>query len=262
LCWFPGLRWMQLLEDRTTVFLLLPAFNERDALPSLIRAAQGVFQGLPAKSLIVVVDDGSTDGTAEAASAAADSADLKVIRHERNLGLGAALCTGFGYILPQSSPDGIIVTMDADGTHSPKIIPDMLSGLSEGYDVVIASRFVSGGTVTGVSAFRRLLSRIAGLVGKLLSGIPGVRDYSSGYRAYRASALTKVWERAGGNLPSTTSFAATTEILLKLGAAGAKATEVPLSLRYDLKRGASKMKLIQTCFSYLAVYLRNTRLSA
>ena len=100
----------------------------------------------------MVVDDGSTDGTAEVASAAADSADLKVIRHERNLGLGAALRTGFGYILPQSSPDDIIVTMDADGTHSPKIIPDMLSVLSEGHDVVIASRFVSGGTVTGVSA--------------------------------------------------------------------------------------------------------------
>jgi dolichol-phosphate mannosyltransferase len=62
-------------------------------------------------------------------------------------------------------------------------------------------------------------------------------------------------------LPSTASFAATTEILLKLGAAGARAAEVPLQLRYDLKHGASKMKLIQTCFSYLAIYLRNTRVS-
>lgn len=250
---------MRLLQGQTTVFLLLPAFNERDALPSLIRAAQGVFQGLPVRSLVVVVDDGSTDDTSDAASGAADSADLKVIRHERNLGLGAALRTGFGYILPQSSPDDIIVTMDADGTQSPKIIPDMLNVLSEGYDVVIASRFAAGGSVTGVSAFRRLLSRIAGLVGKLLSGMPGVRDYSSGYRAYRASALANAWERAGGNLPSTASFAATTEILLKLGAAGARAAEVPLQLRYDLKHGASKMKLIQTCFSYLAIYLRNTR---
>ena len=67
---------MQLLQGQTTVFLLLPAFNERDALPSLIRAARGVFQGLPVRSLVVVVDDGSTDDTSDAASAAADSADL------------------------------------------------------------------------------------------------------------------------------------------------------------------------------------------
>jgi len=249
------------LERRRTVFLLLPALNERDALPSLIRSALDVLQGLPVRSVVVVVDDGSTDGTAEAASAAADSASLEVIEHERNMGLGAALRTGFGYILPQSHPDDIIVTMDADGTHNPQAMPGMVDAISQGCDVVIASRFTMGGTVTGVSALRRLLSRLAAFTGKLLVGIPGVRDYSSGYRAYGASALKEAWERADGNLPSTASFAATTEILLKLGAAGANVTEVPLQLRYDLKQGASKMKLVRTCFSYLAIFVRNARFS-
>jgi len=249
------------LEDQSTVFLLLPAFNERDALPSLIRSAETVMGTLPVRSEIVVVDDGSTDGTAEAASTAGGSVKVEVIRHERNMGLGAALRTGFAHILPSSNPDDVIVIMDADGTHDPKIAPSMLKAISQGYDVAIASRFAPGGTVAGVSPLRRLLSRIAAFTGKALAGIPGVRDYSSGYRAYRAATLKKAWRRAGGNLPSTASFAATTEILLKLGAVGAKVTEVPLQLRYDLKQGASKMKLVRTCLAYLGIYMTNTRFS-
>ena len=249
------------MEDHTTLFLLLPAFNEKDALAPLIRSAQEQFRRQAVKAVFVVVDDGSTDGTAEAASQAAPDADVRIVTHERNLGLGVALRTGFSTILSVAAPRDVIVTMDADGTHDPALIKDMLAALDRGYDVVIASRFAPGGTVSGVPPARRALSRVAAFVGRLLSGIEGVRDYSSGYRAYRASALKNVWDRAGGNLPSTSSFAATAELLLKLGAAGAKVTEVPLQLRYDLKTTPSKMKLLRTCFSYLAIYLRNARLS-
>jgi len=249
------------LEDRTTLFLLLPAFNEKDALPPLIRSADEHLKGKAVKAVFVVVDDGSTDGTADAASKAAGAAELRIVKHERNLGLGAALRTGLSIILPEAAPRDVVVTMDADGTHDPALISDMLPALDRGYDVVIASRFAPGGSVSGVPLTRRVLSRIAAFLGRLLSGVEGVRDYSSGYRACRASALKKAWAQTGGNLPSTSSFAATAELLLKLGAAGARVTEIPLQLRYDLKRTPSKMKLLRTCVAYLATYFRNARLS-
>ncbi|MGA9115212.1 MAG: glycosyltransferase [Bacteroidota bacterium] len=232
------------------ITVVLPAFNEEKNLPPLIDRIGAALSCLDSPFRILVVDDGSTDGTADAARSAALSLPVELIRHPRNLGLGAAMRTGFA---SARSGGGSVVTMDADNSHDPILIPRMIRLLEEGHDVVIASRFRTGGREIGVPPHRRVLSHAAGGMMRILVRYPGVRDYSCGYRAYGAGVLSRLAERFGENFVREQGFACMFEILLKLKAVGARATEVPLVLRYDLKRGASKMRVGRTMLRYTAL---------
>ncbi len=132
----------------------------------------------------------------------------------------------------------------------------MVKLLDQGYDVVIASRFQKGGEEIGVAPHRKVLSHTAGHMMRLFVRYPGVRDYSCGYRAYRASILRRLQEEFGQDFVRENSFACMFELLVKLKAIRARAAEVPLVLRYDLKSGASKMRVLRTLARY-AVVLRD-----
>ena len=223
------------------LYVVLPAYNEEEALALLLPRIRQVMERHWLAGLIVVVDDGSTDRTAEVAESAGGD---RVIRHSQNMGLGAALRTGLSHVTQIGQPDDIIVTMDADNTHNPALVPRMLQRLDEGYGVVIASRFRPGARVVGVSFSRQFLSRVGGWVYRLLLPIRGVRDYTSGYRAYRAVVLQAAFERWGDRFFSEMGFAAVADILLKLRLFDdVLMTELPFTLRYDRKPGASKMKV-------------------
>lgn len=223
------------------LYVVLPAYNEEEALALLLPRIRQVMERHRLVGQVVVVDDGSTDRTAGVAESAGGD---KVIRHARNMGLGAALRTGLRYATQISQPGDIIVTMDADNTHNPALIPRMIQRIDEGFDILIASRFRSGARVVGVSFFRQFLSQAGGWVYRLLLPIRGVRDYTSGYRAYRAAVLQMAFERWGERFISETGFAAVADILLKLRLLdNVLMTELPFILRYDRKPGASKMKV-------------------
>lgn len=239
------------------VLLVLPAYNEAEALPRLLRRVAAAPGG---PYPVLVVDDGSSDGTAEAAEHCRNVLPtLEVIRHGRNQGLGAALRTGWTAALQRLPDSGVIVSMDADDTHDPALIARMLPYLAAGADVVIASRFQPGGGEVGLSPLRRLTSWGAGTLLRLARPVPGVRDYTCGYRAYRAALLRDAFQTYGRDgLITAPGFACTAEVLLKLAALGARFAEVPLVLRYDLKAGKSKMRMLRTISGYLYV-LRATR---
>ncbi|MBN1592707.1 MAG: glycosyltransferase [Candidatus Coatesbacteria bacterium] len=233
--------------------LLLPSFNEAENLAILIPSCISVLEKAPFEYDITVVDDGSTDETASIMSNCSKDRTVNLIRHSRNMGLGSALFTGFKELAPECDDGDLICTLDADNTHPPQLFLPLTSKLSEGFDVVIASRFESGGEVIGLSLYRRMLSRAAAVVLSTVYPAVGVRDYTSGFRAYRASCIREALDTFGDHFITRADFSCNAEILIKILSIGAKAAEIPLSLRYDRKHGSSKLRLVRTSMGYLAL---------
>lgn len=238
------------------ITVMLPTYNEEANLGPLLFKLQSVMENLGAPYRVLVVDDGSDDGTVEIVERFLSEMPLEVVRHSRNLGLAQALRTGLRVAVSHADPDDVLITMDADNTHDPHHIPAMLSRLAEGYDVVIASRYQPGGEEIGLSAERWFLSRSVNLLLRACFASKGVRDYTCGYRAYRSGIVQRAWEVFGDRFIEANTFAAMAEILLKLHAIGMRASEVPLVLRYDLKGGRSKMQVGRTIRNYTSVIWR------
>jgi dolichol-phosphate mannosyltransferase len=131
----------------------------------------------------------------------------------------------------------------------------MIRNIAEGRDVVTASRYQPGSVTRGVPLFRRFLSRGMSVLFRSIYPIPGVRDYSCGYRAYRASMLKQLFQAEGEVLFASDGFSCMVRILLKLHKQGAICGEVPMVLRYDEKAGASKMAIGSTVARTLSVLL-------
>ena len=227
-----------------SLIVVLPAYNEAQNLPPLLAAFAELHRTLPLSC--IVVDDGSADGTAAAVEGCASLLPVAVVRHERNRGLSAALETGFRAACQGRNDDDVVVCMDADNTHVPGQIPMMVARLGEGFDIVIASRYRRGAKVEGVSLFRRALSGGATLLFTFLVPTPGVRDYSCGFRAYRVGILRRALERYGEEVFSLKGFACTAGLLFACRRLGARMSEIPIDLKYQQKRGVSKLALRRT----------------
>lgn len=243
------------------VRFVLPAHNEAVSIAALIERIADAMRGDGRTFTVTVVDDGSTDATADAALALAGTVPVKVIRHERNLGLGGAIRTGLRAAADESGPDDVIVTMDSDLTHDPRFAVRMLDRYCEGCDVVIASRFRHGSLEIGVSGFRRLLTRGARLFYGTFVPVPGVRDYSCGFRLYSAAVVSRAFERLGDDFITETGFACMVEIIGKLRHL-ATVCEVPFVLHYEQKLAASQMRIGRTIAEYLRVVANVWRLDA
>lgn len=232
------------------LFVLLPSYNEEKALPYLLESMQKVFGSGRYDYEIVVINDGSADETANTAIKWRNSLNITLLNHEKNMGLGEAVNTGFLYFCRCCDDGDIAIVMDADNTHRPSLIPVMANRITSGSDVVIASRYESGGNEIGLSLLRRLCSAGANIFLKTIFRIPGVNDYTCGYRAYSGRIIKKAYSIYGKNFVEEKGFTCMAEILIKLFYAGCEISEVPLILRYDLKRGRSKMKVINTIIRY------------
>jgi dolichol-phosphate mannosyltransferase len=243
------------------ILIVLPAYNEAAGLPVLLRSIRQVMDEGRLAYKVIVVDDGSSDGTWDAITAAVAEMPIVPVRHEVNRGLAEALRSGLQVAVGQAGPDDVIVTMDADNTHAPGLVMRMLGLIREGHDVVIGSRYVSGARVVGVPFHRRVLSGGASLLMRAVFPIQGVRDYTCGFRAYRASILQAAFARYSERLISQKGFSCMVDILLKLRTLAPSPImgEVPLVLRYDLKHGMSKMRAASTIVDTLVLMARNLR---
>jgi len=243
-----------------TLFLALPAYNEERSLPALLERCVAVAQELAAAGKgfrVIVVDDGSKDGTIAAARALEGRLAVEVVPHVVNQGLGAALRTCLTSALERATDDDAIATMDADNTHDPALLPAMWLELDTvPGDIVIASRYAPGGDEIGLTPLRKVLSRGASFLLTALTPVPGARDYTCGFRIYRAAMLRRAHAAWGSRLVEEAGFTCMAEVLLKLGRGGARVLEWPLILRYDLKEGASKMKIMRTITRYFAMAWR------
>jgi dolichol-phosphate mannosyltransferase len=241
------------------IFVILPAFNEEGSILTLIERIKIFLSKEGIQYRIIAVDDGSTDRTFMVLQSSSEE-NLTILRHGKNLGLGAALQTGIKEALEKGDDDAIIVTMDADDTQSPDAISEMVKKIRyEGFDIVIGSRFRKGSIVQGVPGTRRILSLGASLLFRLLRQVPGVRDYTSGYRAYKVKALRIAIDKFGERMFQERGFSCMVDILLKCASCGMRVTEVAMELKYYRKAGRSKMKIARTTLKTISILFSRGR---
>jgi dolichol-phosphate mannosyltransferase len=229
-------------KNNRVIFVGLPAYNEEVAIKRLLGKLEILIgRGEPLK--ILVYNDGSTDRTGAVASEWAAKLPLTLLGHTQNRGLGAGLRSLVSHARIFGAPNDVLVTMDCDDTHDPEQIPSMVQPIRLGYDIVIASRFRAGALSRGVPPFRRFTALGVMALLKSFHPMPGVLDYSCGFRAYRVGLLHAGHDAYGEDLITEDGFACMVELLLKLSTLGPKITEVPLVLRYDLKPSPSKMNV-------------------
>jgi dolichol-phosphate mannosyltransferase len=212
------------------VAVVLPTYNESENIARLLTQLRNV---LPDARLFVV-DDNSPDGTGDIAERCArELGGIEVLHRPGKQGLGSAYRQGFTHVIAQGVD--VVVSMDVDFSHDPLAIPAMLAAIESGSDAVIGSRYVSGGGTKNWPLHRRLLSRWGNLYTGAVLGVK-VRDCTSGFRAYRSSALTAI-------APETTKaegYAFLSELVVRLSRRGLKISEVPI-LFIDRENGTSKM---------------------
>jgi dolichol-phosphate mannosyltransferase len=242
-------------RNGSVVFVGLPAHNEEIAIQRLFP----IFESLIARGQrlhIIVYNDGSTDRTGKIAREWAAKIPLILLETARNQGLGAGLRGLVKYVVDRGFKDDVLVIMDCDDTHDPHQIETMVEHINQGCDIVIASRFRSGALTRGVPVIRRLTALGAMALCKSLNSVPGVLDYTSGYRAYRLSLLRAASARYGDGLITEPGFACMVELLLKLSTLKPRVAEIPLLLRYDLKATDSKMDITSNITRLLKLIIR------
>lgn len=239
-----------------TIHVVLPAFNEETQIGKLLDRIEEAMAEESLRYRVLVVDDGSTDATAEVVRQRIDRMPVSLMQHATNVGLGTTLRDGLVQAAEVASLRDVIVTMDADDTHTPGLIVRMVRMLREGHDVVIASRYQNGSRAVGVPRRRRMLSRGASIFFRLIFPTPGVRDFTCGFRAYRAEVLQAAIERYGSGFLDQDGFQCMVDILLKLRCMDVVFGEVPVILRYDFKEGGTKMKVAETIRNTLGLLVR------
>ncbi|MBN9108120.1 MAG: polyprenol monophosphomannose synthase [Pseudonocardia sp.] len=221
-------------EPAGPVLVVIPTYQERENIALIVKR---VHASVP-EADVLVVDDGSPDGTGELADemAAADER-VKVLHRTEKAGLGAAYVAGFGQAL--AGPYQVIVEMDADGSHAPEDLPELLAALDSGggADLVLGSRYVPGGRVVNWPAHRQLLSRGANLYARLALGAP-IKDITGGYRAFRRQVL----EDLDISTVASTGYCFQVDMAWRTQQAGFRVREVPITFT-ERELGASKMSV-------------------
>lgn len=211
-------------------WLVLPTYDEAANLEALVAAARAK---LPGSARVLVVDDGSPDGTGEIADRLASVDEgIEVLHRTRKEGLGPAYVAGFKRALAGGA--GLVLAMDADFSHDPAYLPRLLEA-AETADLVIGSRYVPGGGVSDWSAARRAISRGGNAYARLVLGV-GVRDLTGGFRCFRREALEAI------DLDSVGSrgYAFQVETAYRAIRRGFRVAEVPIVFR-ERRAGRSKM---------------------
>ncbi|MEH2411167.1 glycosyltransferase family 2 protein [Nostoc sp.] len=243
-----------------SIFVLLPAYNEQESIRPLFKRFQTLQQIFNMEIELILVDDGSSDTTAKTALEESQSLGilLKLVQHPKNAGLGQAIKTGFATFLEISQEGDFLAAMDCDNTQPPELLIKMYDTMIAGsYDIAIASRYRKGSKVIGLSTFRELMSYGASWLFRIAACVPGVRDYTCGYRLYNRTFVTTLDMYYGDSLFTESGFACMIDLLLKAKVLKPKIIEVPMVLRYDQKPTASKMKVIKTITRILKLLLKN-----
>ncbi|TLP79506.1 polyprenol monophosphomannose synthase [Nesterenkonia sphaerica] len=164
---------------------IIPTYNEIDSLPTVVDRLRAAVP----ESDVLIVDDNSPDGTGELADQmSAQDAQIHVLHRTQKNGLGGAYLAGFSWGLAREYD--VFVELDADGSHQPEQLPDLLGAVDEA-DLVIGSRWVSGGSVVNWPLHRELISRAGSTYSRVLLGLR-VRDITAGFRVFRRSLLEEI----------------------------------------------------------------------
>ena len=212
------------------VLVVIPTYNESENIDRVLRRVRGA---LP-DATVLVVDDGSPDGTGDIAEKVGTGiGNIELLRRTEKSGLGSAYRAGFRWGLDRGFD--VCIEMDADLSHDPDALPDLVAPLGKGFELVIGSRYVPGGSIPNWAWHRRLLSRGGNVYASTLLGL-GVTDSTSGFRAYSASVLNRI---ALDNIRAE-GYGFQIEMTYQAKRAGAPIVEVPIRF-VDRTEGESKM---------------------
>lgn len=212
------------------LLIIIPTYNESKNIEPLVKK---IFDLIP-ESNVLIIDDNSPDGTGSIVEKMKiKDKRISVIHRERKLGLGSACIEGFKYGIRIDYD--VFITMDADFSHDPVDLLKFLKKINEGYDIVIASRYIKGGKIIGWSIYRRFTSKIANVLGNFFLGL-NVHDITTNYRAYNKKTIKTI------DLGKITSsgFSFLQEILYIAKKNNLKIKEFP-SLFVNRKFGKSKL---------------------
>ncbi len=242
------------------IWIVLPAYNESLSIEPLFKRFAAARQEIGEEFKIVVVDDGSSDDTAAKATSVAASYNLELllIQHKVNSGLGETIKTGLTTFLQQSKNGDFCCTMDCDNTQPPELMKQMIDlARKDNLDIVVASRYQNGSDVKGLSLFRIALSQGASTLFQLCAPIPGLKDYTCGFRLYKRAFMERLAKTYGNQLFTEKGFSCMADILLKSRRLNPRVAEVAMVLRYDEKLGESKMKVFRTIFLTLQLLAKH-----
>lgn len=211
--------------------VILPTYCEVENIDSLIREIKTINRD----SLIFVIDDSSPDGTSDAVrKLQREYDDILLLERPAKLGLGTAITDGFKALLSLKNPPEHVITMDADYSHNPQAIPQLLAAAEEGYDLVIGSRYSRGSRIVGWHILRRVISRVANFVASTMVGMR-IRDCTSGFRCYSIEYIKEVIDC----LHSQT-YEIQIETVKQAWMKGFALTEIPITFE-NRKKGKSKL---------------------
>lgn len=223
--------------------IVIPVFNEHENIDLIVKELKDTIAGWKFRTEVVMVNDGSSDNSWELMQkAAAKEPFIRIVNHDRNRGFGAALKTGYS-----NARGRVVATMDADLTQDPRQIASFMEAMDKGADIVIGSRYVSGGRMVDVAAHRRFVSAMGRLFVKLLFNLP-VKDATNGFRAVRRQVVQSIPLQSD-------SFNILPEMVVKAARRGYKITEVPMILT-KRKFGTSKMNPMKDYFLEISTLLK------
>jgi len=213
------------------VAVIVPTYNEQENIESLVTQ----LLALPTSVHVIVVDDNSPDGTGEIAErlVAENDGRVGVVHRAGKLGLGTAYIAGFKRALADGAD--LICTMDADFSHNPRYIPDMVDKIDQGYDLVIGSRYVRGGGVSNCTFDRKFLSWGSNTFTRIVLGLRA-HDTTAGFRCYRREVL----ERMDLDEIKVSAYSFLVVMLYRVQRRGWRVGEVPIIFE-NRRLGASKI---------------------
>jgi dolichol-phosphate mannosyltransferase len=216
--------------------VVIPTYNEKETLPVLLKELLDEIKKTTEKFSIIIVDDSSPDGTGQIAEELnLKYGNISVMHRKNKLGLGSAYKEGFKFALEKCDPD-FIIQMDADHSHNPKEIPQMLKNMN-GYDFAVASRQVTGSSIVGWGTYRKVIHSVAGKLAAICGGLK-ISDPTSGFRIFKKNVLSSI----DFSKIKSDGFAFQIEMLCLLKKMGFRGFEFP-TIFVNRKEGKSKMKI-------------------
>jgi dolichol-phosphate mannosyltransferase len=218
-----------------TAWLILPTYNEAENIEAIVLAAGEALAGAPcAEYRVLIVDDGSPDGTGEIADRLADKYPWAQVLHRTTKeGIGPAYLAGFAHALAHGA--AYVLEMDSDFSHDPADLPRLLQAIADGADLALGSRYVPGGGVSDWGLMRRLISEGGSTYARLVLSL-SVRDLTGGFKCFRREVL----EAIDFDSVRSHGYAFQVELTYRAVRAGFNVVEVPIVFR-DRQRGTSKM---------------------
>jgi dolichol-phosphate mannosyltransferase len=216
-------------------WLILPTYNEAENVQAIVAAAVEVLAGAaPEGFRVLVVDDGSPDGTGQLADQiAAEHEWMQVLHRTEKNGIGPAYLAGFRHALEHGA--GYVMEMDSDFSHDPADLARLLAAVKDGADLALGSRYVPGGGVTEWGLLRRFISEGGSTYARIVLGLR-VRDLTGGFKCFRREVL----EAIHFDGVRSQGYAFQVELTYRAVQAGFKVVEVPIVFR-DRQQGTSKM---------------------